>query len=160
MFRVDIERTTSATADEVLDSLREGSPERRHRFWSNVTPARFELHDSGPGFIEVTEATFVVGRFWERSRYEWPEAGRVTGTVLDSNVFQPGSTWEVRAFPAPGGGSRVEVSVRRRFRPGPKGLIARTANHLGGRRLFGWYIGTVLRAVEAESSASSSTALD
>jgi hypothetical protein len=68
-----------------------------------------------PGFIEVTEATFVVGRFRERSRY------------------RPGSTWELRAGPHPEGGSSVQASLRRRH------------------RLFGWHLGTVLRANERDA---------
>jgi hypothetical protein len=36
-------------------------------------------------------------------------------TVVDSNIFKPGSTWELRATPA-NGGSRVEVIAVRHLK--------------------------------------------
>ena len=32
-------------------------------------------------------------------RYDWSHRGLVKGTVVDSNIFKPGSTWEIRATP-------------------------------------------------------------
>lgn len=153
MLSVQVERDTTAPAEAVLDTLRDPSPDRRGEIWSNITPERFTLHASGEDFLDVTEGTFIVGVFWERSRYEWPETGRVIGTVLDSNVFRPGSTTELRARPRDGG-SRVELIIRRRYQRGVKGRIALIINHLGGRRLFGWYLGTALKALEKRIAAS------
>jgi hypothetical protein len=76
----------------------------------------------------------------------------VVSTVSESNVFKPGSRIELRATPREDGGSRVEFIVQREFQPGVKGRIAATLNHLGGRRLFGWYLGTALKALEKRSS--------
>ena len=156
MLNVHIERETSAPPELVLDTLRDPSPERRGEIWSNITPKHFTLHDSGPDFLDVTEGTFIVGVFWERSRYEWTDPGRVVCTVSESNVFKPGSAIELRATPHEGGGSRVEFVVQREFQPGVKGRIAATVNHLGGRRLFGWYLGTALKALEKRSMPSRS----
>lgn len=155
MLSVDVERETTAPPDSVLDTLRDPSPERRHEIWSNITPKHFELHDSGPDFLDVTEGTFLVGVFWERSRYEWSEPGRVISTVSESNVFQPSSRIELRATPREeGGGSKVQLIIRREFQRGLKGRIAATVNHLGGRRMFGWYLGTALKALEKRIAAS------
>ena len=44
--------------------------------------------------------------------------------------------------------------VRREYHRGPKGRIAATVNHLGGHRLFGWYLGTALKALEKRIAAS------
>jgi hypothetical protein len=154
MLSVDVEGDTTAPPELVLDTLRDPSPERRGEIWSNVTPKHFELHDSGPDFLDVTEGTFLVGVFWERSRYDWSEPGRVISTVSESNVFKPGSTIELRATPSESGGSRVEMMVRREFQRGPKGRIAATLNHLGGRRLFRWYLGSALKALEKRIAAS------
>lgn len=156
MLNVHVERETSAPPELVLDTLRDPSPERRGEIWSNITPKHFTLHDSGPDFLEVTEGTFIVGVFWERSRYEWTEPGRVISTVSESNVFKPGSSYELRATPHGGGGARVEFVVQREYQPGVKGRIAATVNHLGGRRLFGWYLGTALKALEKRSAAQES----
>ena len=60
-----------------------------------------EVHETGDTFTDVTEGTFVVGRFWERNRYDWSDPV-VTATVTESNVLKPGSTWEVRAMPGTG----------------------------------------------------------
>ena len=153
MVEIHVIRTTRVPPDAVLGTLRDPSPETRGKYWSNVTSERFELHDSGPGFLEVTEGTFVAGVFWERSRYEWPTADCVTATVLASNVFKPGSTFEVRAT-REDSETRVEMTIRREFQPGVKGRIAAAVNHLGGRRLFGWYLGTSLKALERDAAGS------
>ena len=152
MLNVHVERETSAPSELVLDMLREPSPERRGEIWSNVAPKHFTLHDAGSDFLDVTEGTFIVGVFWERSRHEWTEPGAVVSTVSESNVFKPGSRVELRATPREGGGSRVEFVLQREFRPGVKGRIAATVNHLGGPRLFGWYLGTALKALEKRSA--------
>ena len=54
--------------------------------------------------------------------YDWSEVGWVKGTVVDSNIFKPGSTWQLQATPRDGGGSRVEVTADRRL----KGLRGRS----------------------------------
>ena len=152
MLELRVRRETSAPPEAVLDTLREQSPKRRHDYWSNVTPKRFRLHESGHDFIEVTEATFLAGVFWERSRYEWSRSGQVVGTVLESNVFRPGSTFDLCASAKGGAPTEVQLIVRREFQPGPKGRIAATVNHLGRERLFGWYLGSVLKEVEQSSA--------
>ena len=68
-----------------------------------------------------------------------------------------GSTFELRAIPRDGGGSAVEMVITRNFRNGPKGTIARSINHLAGRRLFGWYLRTTLAAIEQTSADNSTT---
>jgi hypothetical protein len=154
MLSIHVKRDTTVSPELVLDTLRDPSPERRGEIWSNITPKRFRLHDSGPDFIDVTEGTFIVGVFWERSRYEWPQPGRLSATVSDSNVFKPGSTFELRAVPSDAGGSEVELILRRQYQRSPKGWAAATINHLGGRRLFGWYLGSALKALEKRNAAS------
>jgi hypothetical protein len=60
---------------------------------------------------------------WERCRYDWATPGAVTATVVDSNVYQPGSScWVLRAAPD-AGGSRIEMIWVREFRSGPRGRI-------------------------------------
>ena len=154
MLNVRVERETTASPELVLDTLRDQSPERRGEIWSNISPKRFTLHESGADFIDVTEGTFIVGVFWERNRYEWSVPGCVISTVSESNVFKPGSKIELRAASREGGGSRVEMIVRREYQRGPKGWIAAAVNHLGGHRLFGWYLGTALKALEKRIAAS------
>jgi hypothetical protein len=74
---------------------------------------------------------------WERLRYDWSQPGLVKGTVVDSNIFKPGSSREIRATPAEGGGSRVELIAVRHLKGlrgkllapvFPLGLARRTAS--------------------------------
>jgi hypothetical protein len=80
------------------------------------------VHAAGDTFADVTEGNpWPIGYVWERLRYDWSEPGSLKGVVTDSNIFKPGSTWEIRATPA-NGGSRVEVVAVRRLR-GFKGAL-------------------------------------
>jgi len=86
---------------------------------------------------------------WERSRYEW-EPRSIRQTVIDSNVLEPGSTWELEVSPS-NGGSIVGMRLRRKFRRSAKGRIASAINHLGGRRMWGWYLRKAIAEVERRS---------
>ena len=110
-----------------------------------------EVHESGEDFADVTEGTWVVGLFWERSRYEWSQPGLVRATVIDSNVFHPGTTWEIRATPR-NGGSAVEMILSRNFRRGPKGRIGGAINHTVGKWYWGSYLRHALAAVEQQAT--------
>lgn len=152
-LRVAVSVETSASPEQVLAAGYDFSP-RRAQIWRNVSTKRLELHERGDSWAEVTEGTMIVGVFWERCRYDWSEPGTVVATVCDSNVFRPGSTFELRAIPRDGGGSTVEMVITRNFRAGAKGTVARAINHLAGRRLFGWYLRTTLTAIERTSTLS------
>jgi hypothetical protein len=80
--------------------------------------------------------------------------------VLDSNVLEPGSTWELRVAPRGGGGSAVEMTLMRTFRRSAAGRVGSSFNHLAGRRGWGWYLRRTLKAAERASArpAGSNTA--
>jgi hypothetical protein len=101
----------------------------------------------------VTEGTMVLGVFWERCRYEWSEPGQVTATVIESNVLKRGSSWQLQASPRSDRGSIVTTTVLRDYRYGFKGTFAKAVNHLGGRRLFGWFLRSALAAIEKTADA-------
>jgi hypothetical protein len=109
---VRVVEETSVAAEQVLAAARDFS-ERRAEMWPDIHVEHLEVHEVGETFAEVTEGNpSPIGRMWERLRYDWSEPGSVKGVVMDSNLFKPGSTWEIHANPAIGG-SRVEViSVR------------------------------------------------
>jgi hypothetical protein len=109
------------------------------------------VHAQGASFAEVTEGFRPpFGRVWERSRYKW-EPGLIGQTVIDSNVLAPGSTWELKVSPS-AGGSNVEMRLRREFRRSAKGRTASAINHLGGRRMWGWYLRKALAEAERRPS--------
>jgi hypothetical protein len=147
---VTVSAHTSATPEQVLEAATDFS-RRRAQLWPNVRAKRLKVHDSGPQWADVTEATWIIGVFWERYRYDWSEPGKVNGVVTDSNIFGAGSVFEVRATPADDGAD-VEMTVRRTFRSGFKGRFASVANRSSGT--FGWrtYLKVVLRRIEKEQA--------
>ena len=151
-LEVTVSAESSASPEQVLAAGRDFSP-RRAQIWPNVEAKRLEVHERGDSWAEVTEGTMVLGVFWERCRYEWSEPTQVTATVIESNVFKPGSSWQLQASPRNGGGSVVATTVVRDYRNGFKGTFARAVNHLGGRRLFGWFLRRALAAIEKTADA-------
>ena len=150
LLTIRVAAETSSPPDRVLDAARDFS-ERRADVWPNVRIKHLEVHERGKTFAEVTEGTWVVGLFWERSRYEWSQPGLVKATVVESSVFQPGSTWELRATPRDGG-SEVEIVLHRGFRRGPKGRIASAVHHTVGKWVWGSFLRHALAAVEKQAA--------
>ncbi len=127
--RVQVVATTSVPPERVLEAARDFS-ERRAELWPDVHVAHLQVHETGENFAVVTEGNpWPIGFVWERLHYDWSEAGVVKGTVTDSNIFKPGSTWEIRATPD-NGGSRVEV-IGVRHLSGLKGRLLSPAFPLG-----------------------------
>jgi len=152
MFTVTVRAQTAASPERVILLAGSDFSLRRAQVWSNVNKNRFEVHERGDTYAVVTERATGIATFaWERSRYEWPDAGEVRQTVTESNVLMPGSRWELRVTPRDGGGSEVEMTLERRFRRSPAGGFGYAVNHLFGRRGWGWYLRSALRAVERES---------
>jgi hypothetical protein len=121
MPKVQVVDRTPVPPERVLEAARDFS-ERRSELWPDVHAELFELHRAGDGFTEVTEGNpSPIGPFWERLRYDWSEPGSIKAVVIDSNIFKPGSTWEITATPADGG-TRVAVTMVRNFK-GLKGRL-------------------------------------
>jgi hypothetical protein len=113
-----------------------------------------QVHEAGETFAEVTEGNpWPIGYVWERLRYDWSEPGSLKGVVTDSNIFKPGSTWEISATPAHGG-SRVEVIAVRHLR-GLKGRLLAPVFPLGlAKRTVADHLRHFLSKVEEQGSAS------
>jgi hypothetical protein len=149
VLTIEVEAESTSSSQRVLEAARDFS-DRRADVWPNVKAKHLEVHEIGENFAEVTEGTWVVGLFWERNRYEWSQ-GSVKATVIDSNIFQPGSTWELRAT-ARDGGSEVEMVLNRGFRGGPKGRIASAVHHTVGKWVWGWFLRSALAAIEKRTT--------
>jgi len=94
---------------EVLDLLTDFGPTRAER-WPMIDSGRYEVHDQGDGWAEVTEGNNTA---WERERYTWDaSAGTVSIQTLESNVWGPGSGWTYELTPAQGGTSVKVVLMR------------------------------------------------
>jgi hypothetical protein len=100
----------------VIEAARDFTP-RRAELWRDVYVEHLHVHEQGETWADVTEGNpWPIGLVWERLRYDWSQPDALRGTVIDSNLFRPGSTWEIRATAAAGGGSRVEVTAVRKLR--------------------------------------------
>lgn len=129
MPQVRVVDETPVAPERVMDAARDFS-ERRAELWPDVHVEHLEIHEEGETFAEVTEGNpWPIGYVWERLRYDWSDPDVLRGTVTDSNIFKPGSTWELRAVPS-NGGSRVEVSAVRHLR-GFKGRLLAPVFPLG-----------------------------
>ena len=155
MLTITVAAESSAPPERVLEAGRDFSP-RRADVWSNVRTNHLEVHDSGENFADVTEGTWVIGLFWERCRYDWSQPGSVKATVIDSSVFEAGSTWELRAAPRDGG-SAVELVLNRSFRRGLKGRFASVVHHTVGTWIWTLFLRRALAAVEKQAALAETT---
>jgi hypothetical protein len=151
--RVHVVEESTAPPERVLEAARDFSP-RRAEMWPDVHVEHLEVHDEGETCAEVTEGNpWPIGFVWERLRYDWSDPEAVKGTVIDSNIFKPGSTWELRAQPHDDGGSRVEVIGVRRLR-GVRGRLLAPAFPLGlARRTVADHLRHFLSKVEDDLAA-------
>ena len=114
MPKVHVVEPSRAAPEAILGLARDFS-HRRAELWRDVHLEHMTVHDHGDTWADVTEGNpWGPWLVWERLRYDWSQPGAVSGTVIDSNLFKPGSTWEIRATPADGG-SRVEILAVRRL---------------------------------------------
>ena len=115
MPSVRVSERSALPPDVVLRAARDFSP-RRAEMWPDVHLEHFEIHDLGDTHAEVTEGNpWPIGYVWERLRYDWSDPHALRGTVVDSNLFKPGSTWELWATDEDGG-SLVEIRAERHLR--------------------------------------------
>ena len=126
----------SELAPEVVLAAARDFSDRRAQMWPDVHVEYFQVHDVGENHSEVTEGNpWPIGYVWERLRYDWSDPNALRGTVIESNLFKPGSTWELWATPD-AGGSRVEI---------------RAVRHLRGR---GWLLAPFFLPLPAVSAAA------
>jgi len=146
---VHVVEETRVVPERVLEAARDFS-ERRAGMWPDVHVEHLEVHAVGETFAEVSEGNpWPIGYVWERLRYDWSVPGSVKGVVIDSNIFKPGSTWEISATAADGG-SRVEVIGVRHLR-GFKGRLLAPAFPLGlARRTVADHLRHFLAKVEEQ----------
>jgi len=99
MPTVRVSEVSSLSHELILEAARDFSA-RRAELWPDVHVEHMTVHDTGDTWADVTEGNpWPIGLVWERLRYDWSQSGVVKGTVVDSNLFKPGSTWELRARP-------------------------------------------------------------
>jgi hypothetical protein len=113
MAEIHFRLETELAPSDVLAALTDFGPGRA-KVWPNIDEQHFKVHNQGPGWAEVTEGSSVAGGVWERERYTWDAAtGTVSVETMDSNTWGPGSRWEYRVISTTGGGSEIDVTVKR-----------------------------------------------
>ncbi|GAA1094019.1 MULTISPECIES: hypothetical protein [Kitasatospora] len=143
-IRVAVE--TSVAADRVLEAAHDFSP-RRPAVFPAVSPKHFRVHRVGESSADVTEGSRAGVVVWERCAYDWSRPGSVEARVVDSNVYAPGSTWELTATPT-ASGSHVEMIWVREFLGTPGARLLSLAYRTVGPRMFRHDARRVLRALE------------
>lgn len=115
MPRVRVTEYSELPADVILVAARDFT-DRRADMWPDVHVEYLQVHEIGESYAEVTEGNpWPIGYVWERLRYDWSDPNALRGKVIDSNLFKPGSTWELWAIPEDDG-SRVEIRAVRHLR--------------------------------------------
>lgn len=115
MPSVRVSEHSDLSPDAILAAARDFT-ERRADMWPDVHVEYLQVHEMGEGHAEVTEGNpWPIGYVWERLRHDWSNPQALRGEVIDSNLFKPGSTWELWATPEDGG-SRVEIRAVRHLR--------------------------------------------
>jgi hypothetical protein len=115
MPSVRVSVQSELSPDTIMTAARDFT-ERRAEMWPDVHVEYLEVHEIGDSHAEVTEGNpWPIGYVWERLHYDWSDPHALRGRVVDSNLFRPGSTWELWATPHDGG-SLVEIRAVRRLR--------------------------------------------
>jgi hypothetical protein len=150
MANVKFIRDTEVPAAAVLAAATDFS-DRRPALWPTIDRAVFRVHEVGDSWAEVTEGSAFLGRIWARERYDWSTPGRVRATVLDSNVFRPGGTWELEASETDGR-TKLRVWSRRGAR-GPRGRMLGAIMTLAGRSILASNLDRTLRVLAGERAS-------
>jgi hypothetical protein len=146
VFTLRVTAETSASPEQVLEAARDFSA-RRAEVWPNVSNKTLEVHEMGESFAVVTEGLGSQRFIWERCRYDWSRQGSVTATVHDSNILEPGSTWELKATSSEQG-TRVESIFAREYKRDVRARLSEILFRIAGRRLAGWDLRRALAQVE------------
>ena len=112
MVEIEFQRRTAVQPDVVLAAAIDFS-ERRPEIWTMLAPEMYQVHEVGAASADVTEGSAVMGGIWAREEYDWSLPGTVRAVVRESNVFAPGSSWELTVEAQPSG-SDVSWLARRR----------------------------------------------
>jgi hypothetical protein len=149
MIEIRFEVNTSLSPQQLRAAATDFS-ERRPQLWSGIDPERFTVHALGDTTAEVTEGGREFGGIWARERYDWSDPDLVVARVLDSNIFVPGSRWELRVRPLPDGGSRVAWTSLRE--PSSlKGRLVVLVLRVAGRPLLRGYLHKTLSKLEHQT---------
>jgi hypothetical protein len=149
--RVRFSATTTASPEDVLAAATDFS-DRRPELWPSIDPKVYRVLSLGETTAEVVEGSDVMGGIWARERYDWSTPGVVRAEVEESNIFRPGSSWELRVRSSRGGGSELEWISDRQTK-GAKGAILALMMKPLGRKILGQNLAKTLSILERQPAA-------
>jgi hypothetical protein len=155
MANVEFDLETPVPPAAVLAAAVDFS-DRRPDLWPTIERRVYRVHARGDTWAEVTEGSRFLGTIWARERYDWSTPGCVCATVLDSNVFRPGGTWELAATERDGR-TKVTVTSRRKAR-GTRGRILGTVLSLAGPSILAGSLTRTLNLLAEGRSTAGLTA--
>jgi len=150
MGRVHVRAHGAFPPERFVAALTDFGP-GRSEIWGNSDEGRLTVHERGNTWAEVTEGSPAAGSIWQRSRYDWTAPGRVTLDVLDSNAFGPGSRWTYLVEPGAGGGTDIDLTIRR-VPTTTKGKLFDVVLSLGGGIYFSLYLRLTFHRLESRSA--------
>lgn len=120
MPKISFSVDSSVSPDRVLAAAADCSA-LRPELWPNILRKFYEVREVADTYAVVREGSALPGGgVWAVERYDWSEPGVVRGTVVESDIFQPGGVWELRATnagDAPGNATVGYPSNRSRSDP-------------------------------------------
>jgi hypothetical protein len=146
MTTIHLHQTTTATPGQFVAGLTDFGPGRAELF-PNSGDGYLKVHDQGDTWADVTEGSKGI---WERLRYDWADAGRVTMTTTDSNTWGGHSGHTYTLTPRAGGITDVDVVVVREGK-NLKGRLIEVLLGAGGKRVLGKALASTAKAIEARN---------
>ena len=146
MSTIHLNRTTTATPEQVLAGLTDFGP-GRHELFGNSADRYLQVHSQSPGHADVTEGSRGV---WERLDYDWTDPDRIVMTTIDSNVWGGHSGHTYTLTPQPDNTTDVDVVVVREGK-NVKGRWLEFVVRTVGKRALGNALGRTVHAIEARN---------
>src|ERR1700730_997264 len=134
MAKITFSIDSELAAETVIAAAGDFS-ERRPHYWTMIDPKVYGVHSSTAPSADGTEGSAVMGGIWAREAYDTSEPNVIRAQVQDSNVFQPGGVWELRATPRPEGGCHIEVLNHRQARGFKGHILGAMLTLIGGKQL-------------------------
>jgi hypothetical protein len=149
--KVRFTASTTVPPERVLAAAVDFS-ERRPELWPSIDPKVYRVLFLGQASAEAIEGSAVMGGIWARERYDWSTPGVVRAEVEESNIFKPGSSWELRVRPRKEGGSDIEWISDRQMK-GLKGGLTALIMKPFGKKLLAKNLATTLAILERQRAA-------
>jgi hypothetical protein len=156
MAKISFSVDSSLPAESVLAVARDFSELRPH-YWPNIDPKVYKVHSLTATSVDVTEGSAAMGGIWGRESYDLSQPDTVQARLQDSNIFQPGGVWRLRATARPDGGCHIEVLNHRQAR-GFKGHVMGAMLTVMGRKALPQSLQKTLDIIAKEASPRTATA--